>query len=224
MRSWIVSFLLGAVILAGCCPEVMKKRKEAKEALQKKVEEPTTVSPTVPPAVPPTVPPPPAVQPPKVTPPETPTTAKASPTEIAIATKGADIPQTPVPPGTQFKKPEEISPEIARIFQNIYFDFDRYDLKPQAQAVLKDIATFLLQNPGYKIMIEGHCDERGTREYNLALGEQRSLSARRYLVSLGVAAGRLFTTSYGEDKPADPRSNEEAWAKNRRCEFKIAGD
>jgi len=218
MRSWIIGFLVGAVILAGCCPEVMKKRKEAKEALQKKVEEPTAVSPVTPAT------PTPAVQPPKVTPPETPATAKASPTEIAMATKGADIPQTPVPPGTQFKKPEEISPELARIFQNIYFDFDRYDLKPQSQVILKDIATYLLQNPRYKIMIEGHCDERGTREYNLALGEQRSLSARRYLVSLGVAASRLFTTSYGKDKPADPRSNEEAWAKNRRCEFKIAGD
>jgi len=141
-----------------------------------------------------------------------------------MATKGEDIPQTPVPPGTKFVSPAEISPQAARVFQNIYFDFDRYDLKLEAQAILKEIAGYLLQNPAVKVMIEGHCDERGTREYNLVLGEQRSLSARRYLITLGVAPGRLFTTSYGKDKPADPRSNEEAWAKNRRCEFKLSLD
>lgn len=73
-----------------------------------------------------------------------------------------------------------------------------------------------------EVLIEGHCDERGTREYNLVLGEQRALSTRRFLVGLGVSPKRLYTVSYGEDMPADPRSNEEAWAKNRRAEFKIA--
>ncbi|MCM8769340.1 MAG: peptidoglycan-associated lipoprotein Pal [Candidatus Omnitrophica bacterium] len=221
-RKWLVVLMASVIlILSGCCPEIMRQRKEAASAL--KPTEPVT--PQIP-SVPPTTPSPPEkpvkpVTPPVPQPPVSPP-AKATPTEIAKATKGEDIAQKAIPPGTVFREPSEVSPEAAMVFQNIYFDFDRYDLKPEAQKVLKEIAAYLLKNPNIKVMIEGHCDERGTREYNLALGEQRSLSARRYLTALGVAPARLFTTSYGEDKPADPRSNEEAWAKNRRCEFKIS--
>jgi len=79
----------------------------------------------------------------------------------------------------------------------------------------------LSKNPNLKIQIEGHCDERGTAEYNLALGQRRANSAMKYLISLGIPAGRLSTISYGEEKPLDPAHNDEAWAKNRRGHFVI---
>jgi peptidoglycan-associated lipoprotein len=121
---------------------------------------------------------------------------------------------------------EQLPPELARKIErfqneNIYFDFDKSDLKPEAQEILKMKAAFLRENPGYYVLIEGNCDNRGTEEYNLALGERRAASARDYLVTLGVSAGRLKTISYGELRPADPRNNEEAWALNRRDEFKL---
>jgi peptidoglycan-associated lipoprotein len=103
--------------------------------------------------------------------------------------------------------------------QAIYFDFDKSELRPQAKEVLKDKADFLRDNPQYSVRIEGHCDERGTNEYNLALGERRAHAAKKYLMALGVAGDRISTISYGEERPADPRSTPEAWDKNRRDEF-----
>jgi peptidoglycan-associated lipoprotein len=146
---------------------------------------------------------------------------KATPSEVKMAIKDDTIPVTPIPPDTKFVKPEEVSSEHKMIFENIYFDFDKYNIREDAAQILKKIGDFLLKNPDVKILIEGHCDERGTREYNLVLGEQRALSARKFLVMMGVSPKRLYTVSYGEDMPADPGHNEEAWAKNRRCEFKI---
>ena len=105
--------------------------------------------------------------------------------------------------------------------EKIYFDFDRSELKPDARAVLTKKADWLRSNSKYKIRIEGHCDERGTEEYNIALGERRANSAKRYLINLGVKTNQLSTISYGEEKPADPGHNEGAWAKNRRSEFPI---
>lgn len=155
--------------------------------------------------------------------PETDTTkGKATPEEVAKAIKDEPIPPAKIPEGKVFVAPSEISEEMAKIFQNIHFDFDKYDIRPDARPILNTIGKYLLAHPELEILIEGHCDERGTREYNLVLGEQRALSTRRYLVSLGVSPKRLHTVSYGEDKPLDPRSNEEAWVKNRRAEFKIA--
>jgi peptidoglycan-associated lipoprotein len=104
---------------------------------------------------------------------------------------------------------------------NIYFDFDKSDLRADAQAVLKSKAEWLRKNSSYSLRIEGNCDERGTNEYNLALGERRAHSARNFLVALGVSQDRITTISYGEERPADPGHNEEAWAKNRRDEFKL---
>ena len=83
------------------------------------------------------------------------------------------------------------------------------------------MAEFLKNNPGAAVLIEGHCDERGTPEYNMALGERRAASAKSYLVSLGVKGGGLSTVSFGEEKPVDPGHNEEAWAKNRRAHFVV---
>ena len=103
--------------------------------------------------------------------------------------------------------------------ENIYFDFDRSDLKPETQEILKGKAEWLRKNPGESVIIEGHCDERGTNEYNLALGDRRAQSAKNFLIDLGIARSRLTTISYGEERPADPRQNETAWSKNRRDHF-----
>ena len=104
---------------------------------------------------------------------------------------------------------------------HIYFAFDKWDLKPEARAGLEKKAAWLKVNPRYKVTIEGHCDERGTNEYNLALGERRAKAAVKYLNALGVATERMTSISYGEERPADPGHDEGAWAKNRRAEFKL---
>ena len=103
--------------------------------------------------------------------------------------------------------------------QNIYFNFDSSDLNTEAQTVLKTIAGVLQSSPSYSLDISGHCDERGTIEYNLALGERRARSAKKFLTSLGITGDRISTISYGEEKPVDTTSNEDAWAKNRRDDF-----
>jgi peptidoglycan-associated lipoprotein len=105
--------------------------------------------------------------------------------------------------------------------QKIFFDFDKSDLKPEAQATLKKKAAWLRDHAAYAVRIEGHCDERGTAEYNLALGERRASAAKKFLTALGVEEHRMSCISYGEEKPADPGHNEEAWAKNRRDEFSL---
>jgi peptidoglycan-associated lipoprotein len=104
--------------------------------------------------------------------------------------------------------------------ERIHFDFDQYDLGGAAQAILVNNAEYLKANPTVKVSIEGYCDERGSDEYNLALGQRRALAAKNYLVSLGVSADRLSVISYGEELPLDPSATEEAYAMNRRAEFK----
>ncbi|MBN2396835.1 MAG: peptidoglycan-associated lipoprotein Pal [Deltaproteobacteria bacterium] len=107
----------------------------------------------------------------------------------------------------------------AAAFADIHFAFDRYDLKPEARNIVGGLADWLSKQGGWVVTIEGHCDERGTNEYNLALGERRAEAAKAYLMSLGIAGERITTISYGEERPLDPASNEEAWAKNRRDHF-----
>jgi len=121
------------------------------------------------------------------------------------------------------KKEPGIEGEVleSRLLKDIHFDFDRYDIRPEDAEILKENAALLIKYPDKRIQIEGHCDERGTAEYNLALGERRAQSARDFLISLGIAPNRITTISYGEEKPLDPGHNEEAWAKNRRCHFVI---
>jgi len=118
-------------------------------------------------------------------------------------------------------KERDILLKEAAAFKNIYFDFDKYDLKPQMREILEEHAGWLIQHPEFKVIVEGHCDERGTREYNLALGERRAEAAQNYLVTLGVAKRRLTTISYGEELPLDPGHTEKAWAKNRRAHFVV---
>jgi peptidoglycan-associated lipoprotein len=104
---------------------------------------------------------------------------------------------------------------------DVHFEFDSSNLLPEAQEILRWKAAWLQKNPNVQVTIEGHCDERGTNEYNLALGDRRANSAKAYLMDLGIYGSRLNTISYGEERPADYGSNEEAWAKNRRAHFTI---
>lgn len=104
--------------------------------------------------------------------------------------------------------------------KSVYFDFDQFTLSAEARSILGENAKYLKANGGVQVVVEGHCDERGSDEYNLALGESRALAAKNYLVSLGINAKRLSVISYGEEKPASQGANEAAWAKNRRAEFK----
>jgi len=101
----------------------------------------------------------------------------------------------------------------------VYFDFDRAAVKVSERVRVEEVAAYLKGKPGHMVEIEGHCDERGTEEYNRALGERRALAVREYLVNLGIQAERIHTISYGEDRPAEIGSSESAWAKNRRGEF-----
>lgn len=137
--------------------------------------------------------------------------------------------------GLKKLSPEDISPDMIAKAQNIqsdvtqekgalaqmiHFDFDSYELNAEAKKVLEDIAAYLNEYKTVKIVIEGHCDERGTREYNLALGMKRAEVAKKYLADLGVDDARLDIVSYGEDKPYISGSGEEVWSKNRRDQFK----
>ncbi|NIQ37045.1 MAG: peptidoglycan-associated lipoprotein Pal [Proteobacteria bacterium] len=121
------------------------------------------------------------------------------------------------------KKYQGIEGEVfeSSLLKDIHFPFDRYDLSPKSRQILGENAEFILKFPDAKIQIEGHCDERGTNEYNLALGERRAMSAKNYLVSIGVPAGRLSIISYGEELPVASGHSEEAWAKNRRGHFVV---
>ena len=105
--------------------------------------------------------------------------------------------------------------------KDIYFDFDRYDLRPDARTALKANADWLKQNPSATAQIEGHCDDRGTAEYNLALGAKRAQSAKDYLTTLGISQQRLSTISYGEEVPVCREENEDCWQKNRHDRFVI---
>ncbi|MCP3955501.1 MAG: peptidoglycan-associated lipoprotein Pal [Desulfobacterales bacterium] len=105
--------------------------------------------------------------------------------------------------------------------ESIYYDFDSAALSPVAQGILSGKADYLRDNPGTQVIVEGHCDERGTPEYNLALGDRRAESAKSFLINLGIDASRFTTVSYGEESPVDTGHDEEAWAKNRRAKFLV---
>ena len=121
------------------------------------------------------------------------------------------------------KKERGIEGEVfeSKLLKDIRFDYDKYDIRREDEEILKENAAFLKKNPNMKIQIEGHCDERGTVEYNLALGERRANSAKRYLVSLGISADRISTISFGKERPLDPGHTEEAWARNRRAHIVV---
>ena len=103
----------------------------------------------------------------------------------------------------------------------VYYDLDSSDVNADGQQILRGNAAVLSRFPGWQVTIEGHCDERGTAEYNLALGERRALAAKTYLVSLGIAADKVRTVSYGKEFPFDAGHEDNAWSKNRRAHFVI---
>jgi len=147
------------------------------------------------------------------------TTKKADErTAQLLASRGEDIP-IKAAPTMAFVDP---SAEDMVTLKPIYFEYDKSNIRPEYQPVLEKISKWMAKNPGQQLLVEGHCDEHGTDEYNLALGERRALAVRRYLVALGVLADRLHTISYGEEKPAVQGSAESAWSKNRRAEFKVS--
>ena len=121
------------------------------------------------------------------------------------------------------KKEPGIAGEVfdSKLLKDIRFNFDEYNIRPEDAEILKQNAAWLTKYPRLKIQIEGHCDERGTIEYNLALGERRASSTKNYLLHIGIPADRISTISYGEEKPFNLSRNEEAWAKNRRAHFII---
>ena len=117
---------------------------------------------------------------------------------------------------------EQATEQIAANLTDIHFDFDRYSISPEDRQILSGHAGYLLKDKNVKIVIEGNCDERGTTEYNLALGDKPAREAKKFLVNSGVDQKRIKTISYGKERPLDPDHNEEAWAKNRRDHFVVS--
>ena len=146
-------------------------------------------------------------------------TKTPTPPPPPVDTMPADT-ATPTPPPTP--PPPPPAPVLTESqFQTVYFDFDKFNLRPDALANLDHNYQLLNEFPDAIIKIEGHCDERGTIEYNVSLGEKRARATMDYLMGLGIVASRISIISYGKERPADPGHNEAAWDKNRRCEFKI---
>lgn len=145
--------------------------------------------------------------------------SKKAPEELPPAPQPTSPPSTTAPPpaagvvpGTQAHFAQQMAGR-----DTIYFDTDKYDIDAEDRASLSQQAAYLQQYPNIRATIEGHCDERGTREYNLALGERRANAAKNYLVSLGIAESRLSTVSYGKERPVATGSDESSWARNRRA-------
>ena len=149
--------------------------------------------------------------------PETQTPADSGTSSTNTVDAGPDV----QPMANDAARAEDYSPgsETSGPLTDIHFAFNESTLNEEARATLEKHALWLQNNREAKITIEGHCDERGTVEYNLALGDKRARAARDYLLNLGVADGRLTAVSLGKERPLDPASNEEAWAKNRRAHF-----
>jgi peptidoglycan-associated lipoprotein len=142
--------------------------------------------------------------------PSTPSAAAPAPPAPAAAAAPAQAPR-PVP--------KEFMAVAA--LKEVYFDFDKYDIRPEDAKTLDANATWLKSNGDNLVLIEGHCDERGTNEYNLALGERRAKSTMNYLVSQGIQANRITIISYGEERPVCTEKTEACWAKNRRANFLV---
>jgi len=140
-------------------------------------------------------------------------TTDGATSQTAMAT-AAPVEAAPTPggptPGTQ----QDL---VVNVGDRVFFTLNQHDLSPEARATIEKQAAWLKTYPHINVTVEGHCDERGTREYNLALGEKRATAVRNYLVALGIDAGRIQTISYGKERPAVTGSDETAWAQNRRA-------
>lgn len=159
---------------------------------------------------------------------------ETQPEEIQVDTEEVPMPEEVEAPEPSMTEEDRTEPELPTeveelnrylrdrgLIGDVYFDFDRAELRPEAREQLAQNAQWLRENPGYAATIEGHCDERGTNEYNLALGERRATAARSYVVSLGVGENRLQTISYGEERPVCTESTESCWQRNRRAHFVV---
>ena len=167
--------------------------------------------------------------------PKKPALAPPPPPASAPPAEERPLPKVEIPKEPEITKPAPEPPvktedldtviraqnENRTYLKTVYFDFDKYDLRQDTIATLKNNATWLKGHPGFRVVIEGHCDERGTIEYNLELGAKRAKAVLDYVASLGVDAGRMRTISYGEERPVDPGHDETAWGKNRRAEFTL---
>lgn len=144
--------------------------------------------------------------------------AKKAPKELPpppVETARPEPAPPPAPTGPAKGSQEDFLASVTS--DRIFFDTDKYNIDAQDQATLRSQAQWLIANPGVNVVVEGHTDERGTRDYNLALGERRANAAKNYLASLGVDPSRITTISYGKERPVALGSNEEAWAQNRRA-------
>ncbi len=197
LKSFVITLALLAlvVIVPACRPKPPVVAPSA-----------TTTSPSVPPNIPPTV-----------------TTATAQP---------VTAPPDFVSPTTDTVAVETLPNDIEELnrvaqsrgyIQDAFFEYNESTLSADAQAALTTSANWMKKNPQYNLLIEGHCDERGTEQYNLALGDRRANQGKEYLVTLGIDAGRIRTVSYGEERPFDPGHDEPAWAKNRRDHLVLVG-
>ncbi|UFS71817.1 peptidoglycan-associated lipoprotein Pal [Geomonas sp. RF6] len=190
----LVVLCCGALLMAGCAHKEQVKPSEPVSTTQQ----------------------PPAAQPPVEAP------RQASPRETAP--QQAPLPETRTDESTirpEQRPVEQGAGSVQAELEKVYFDYDSSSLSQEARNTLSKSAQYLSRNSQVKVRVEGHCDERGSDEYNMALGERRAKAARDYLVNLGISSDRLSTISYGHEKPADPGHDEAAWAKNRRDEFTI---
>jgi peptidoglycan-associated lipoprotein len=159
---------------------------------------------------------------PAVVPPEKPAPPPAAPAPApSPAPPVAAAPPAPPPPAAPPARPAPREFAATSELRTIHFDFDKSDIRPGDAAILDANARWLAANPKHVVMIEGHCDERGTNEYNLALGERRARATMSYLVARGVQASRLTTISYGEERPLCTEKNERCWSRNRRAQFLV---
>jgi peptidoglycan-associated lipoprotein len=190
LRSLALALALLSIVLAGCA-----KRPALSQAA---APAPTgAATPTPPPAAPPAQ------------------LAPATPPPAAIAPPAP----APAPAPSPAPRPEPAEFRTNAALADVYFDFDKYAIKPDAAKTLDASIAWLKSNPAALVMIEGHCDERGTNAYNMALGERRAHAAQDYLVARGISAQRITTISYGEERPVCSEQNEACWSKNRRGHF-----
>lgn len=132
--------------------------------------------------------------------------------------QAAAAPAAPAPVVTQNQGPVPGTQEhfVLNVGDRVFFDYDKYDIKPDAREGLRQQVAYLSRFPGKMVIVEGHCDERGTREYNLGLGERRANAVKEYMVSLGLPAARITTISYGKERPVALGHDDQAWSQNRR--------
>jgi len=208
VRMGVMSLAILAVALSGCAKRpglTMASAPAPTGAASATVAESKAVVAVIP------VPDPPVAE-------VTPAPAPAPPPAVAAAPAPAPAPEPSAAPA---QRPEPKSFEATSELKTIHFDFDKSDIRPGDAAILDANARWLNGNPKHLALIEGHCDERGTNEYNMALGERRARATVNYLVSRGVQASRLSTISYGEERPLCTDHDEACWSQNRRAQFLV---